>query len=148
MKENDNDYISYFEINTKNITNNINVKKIKHINLAIKELNSWCDLFIERRNKEKEKKYYFDSLNKKMITNITDFYVKETKFFKDENEVKKMILYNWFAFLLRYRLPKYCDGKTLRKYRRELFNELRSGKLVTKKSIDILNKCFEKLKDI
>lgn len=97
---------------------------------------------------KKNKQNYLNGLHNKPILDITSVQTEEEKFFKNEEEVKKMIIYNWFAYLLRYRLPKFCDGKTLRKYRRELYKEMCAGKLVTKNSIEILNKCFEKLKDI
>lgn len=144
------DYSALYDVNAQIDTyvNDISVEKSKHIKTAIEELAAWCDLFIERRNKEKEKTQYLNSLNDKVIVNIAQPHKTKLNFFKNKEEVKKMIFHNWFAFLLRHRLPKYCDGKTFRRKRRELFNELQSGKLVTNGSANALIKCFQKLKDL
>ena len=54
MIDKNKNYIEIFEVNTNKISNNISFKKVQHINLAIKELDSWCDIFIERRDNEKK----------------------------------------------------------------------------------------------
>lgn len=72
---------------------------------------------------------------------------KPSKFFKNEEEARNLIMYVWCRYLLTSRLPKYHDGKTLRRVRRELIKELSTGKLVTADSIKALTETFNKIKE-
>lgn len=122
--------------------------KQKHIKIALEEMNKWCDLFIKRNEEEKNKKQFLKNIGDKPISNITSFQFEEDRIFKDEKEIKLLIINHWFAYLLRYRLPKFLDGKTLRANRKRLIKELTEGKLTTNKTKDTLVTIFNRLKNI
>ena len=147
MVEKDYTYLFDILVNGKSNTK-VSDDKRNHIKMAITEMNNWYDLFIKRIEEEKDKKQFMRNMGDKPISNITDIQFEEDKFFKYDNEIKQLIVYHWFAYLLRYRLPRFPDGKTLRANRKKLLKELSDGKMTTTKTIEMLNSIYSQLKNI
>ena len=146
--EKDLTYEKLYSVNTSKPSTNMKTTQRNQIKLVIKELDNWCNNFISQREKEVSKKNYFNVLDNKPLSTIgktkSD---KSSKFFKNEEEVRNLIMYVWYGYLINSRLPKYYDGKTLRRVRRELIKELSTGKLVTADSIKALTETFNKIKE-
>ena len=141
-------YEKLYSVNTSKPSINMNTTQRNQIKMVIKELDNWCDNFISQREKEISKKNYFNTSNNKPLLTIGETKSdKPGKFFKNEEEARNLIMYVWCGYLLTSRLPKYHDGKTLRRVRRELIKELSNGKLVTADSIKALTKTFNKIKE-
>lgn len=141
-------YEKLYSVNTSKPSTSMNTTQRSQIKLVIKELDNWCDNFISQREKEASKKNYFNVPDNKPLSTIGETKShKPSKFFKNEEEARNLIMYVWCSFLLTSRLPKYHDGKTLRRVRRELIKELSTGKLVTADSIKALTETFNKIKE-
>ena len=141
-------YEKLYSVNTSKPSTSMNTTQRSQIKLVIKELDNWCNNFISQREKEASKKNYFNVPDNKPLSTIGETKSdKPSKFFKNEEEVRNLIMYVWCGYLLNSRLPKYHDGKTLRRVRRELIKELSTGKLVTADSIKALIETFNKIKE-
>lgn len=141
-------YEKLYSVNTSKPSTSMNTTQRSQIKLVIKELDNWCNTFISQREKEASKKNYFNVPDNKPLSTIGETKShKPSKFFKNEEEARNLIMYVWCSFLLTSRLPKYHDGKTLRRVRRELIKELSTGKLVTADSIKALTETFNKIKE-
>ena len=146
--EKDLTYEKLYSVNTNKPSTNMNTTQRNQIKLVIKELDNWCNNFINQREKEVSKKNYFNVSDNKPLSTIGETKSdKSSKFFKNEEEVRNLIMYVWCGYLITSRLPKYHDGKTLRRVRRELIKELSTGKLVTADSIKALTETFNKIKE-
>lgn len=141
-------YEKLYSVNTSKPSTGMNTIQRSQIKLVIKELDNWCNNFISQREKEASKKNYFNVTDNKPLSTISETKShKPSKFFKNEEEVRNLIMYVWCGYLLTCRLPSYHDGKTLRRVRRELIKELSTGKLVTADSIKALTETFNKIKE-
>ena len=141
-------YEKLYSVNTSKPSTSMNTTQRSQIKLVIKELDNWCNNFISQREKEASKKNYFNVSDNKPLSTIGETIShKSSKFFKNEEEARNLIMYVWYRFLLTSRLPKYHDGKMLRRVRRELIKELSTGKLVTADSIKALTETFNKIKE-
>lgn len=141
-------YEKLYSVNTSKPSTSMNTIQRSQIKLVIKELDNWCNNFISQREKEASKKNYFNVPDNKPLSTIGETKSdKPRTFFKNEEEARNLIMYVWCGYLLTSRLPKYHDGKTLRRVRRELIKELSNGKLVTADSIKALTETFNKIKE-
>ena len=141
-------YEKLYSVNTSKPSTGMNTIQRSQIKLVIKELDNWRNNFISQREKEASKKNYFNVPDNKPLSTIGETKShKPSKFFKNEEEARNLIMYVWCSYLLTSRLPKYHDGKTLRRVRRELIKELSTGKLVTADSIKALTETFNKIKE-
>lgn len=141
-------YEKLYSVNTSKPSTSMNTTQRSQIKLVIKELDNWCNNFISQREKEASKKNYFNAPYNKPLSTIGETKShKPSKFFKNEEEVRNLIMYVWYGYLLTNRLPKYHDGRALRRVRRELIKELSTGKLVTADSIKALTETFNKIKE-
>ena len=141
-------YEKLYSANTSKPSTSMNTIQRSQIKLVIKELDNWCNNFISQREKEASKKNYFNVPDNKPLSTIGETKSdKPRTFFKNEEEARNLIMYVWCGYLLTSRLPKYHDGKTLRRVRRELIKELSTGKLVTADSIKALTETFNKIKE-
>lgn len=142
------DYVQLYDKCTKECSTNLSELDRKIISASIENIKSWTDLYINRIEKERNQKEYLNSLSSKPIQSLNVNVNDDTTIFKNDDEIKSLIFYHWFAYLLKYRAPQNCDGKTLRKHRRKLLSDIEKGRLVNKKSIDTLKNCFNKLKNL
>ena len=141
-------YEKLYSVSTSKPSTGMNTIQRSQIKLVIKELDNWRNNFISQREKEASKKNYFNVPDNKPLSTIGETKShKPSKFFKNEEEARNLIMYVWCSYLLTSRLPKYHDGKTLRRVRRELIKELSTGKLVTADSIKALTETFNKIKE-